>query len=239
MRQFKSASGAIAIVGSIALAMAVATPQSAPGQAPNPVVVMNPNNQPVPVHVRGVTTVDGTVTTNQGGVWTVRLNPATSVSLSPGTLVGLAGGTSVAVNNPPSDPVPVRDVDAPTEIFQAEESIEIPLGVLQGSVNFGTVPVGRRLVIEQVSAMFFDYVLLATPHTPPSELSVRAGNTRHFLIPVYQVDSDWGDVFVVHHQMRMYANAGEAVQVFIKRRLSNGNAAHATATISGYYVQAP
>jgi hypothetical protein len=145
---------------------------------------------------------------------------------------------SVHVNNQADNPVLVRHVDAPMEIFQAEGTVEIPIGVYQGAVDFGTVPDGRRLVVEQVSAIVSDFVSLPE-RIPPTEFALKAGTTRHFLIPVFEADSDLGDIFVVNHQMRMYASAGDAVQVAIRRRLANGGSAHLTATISGYLVAAP
>ena len=146
--------------------------------------------------------------------------------------VGITGTPNVLVGNTEVMPVPVRDVDRPTaEPFQQEVEVTIPEGH-GGENGFITVPAGKILVIEQVSA---------TGNAPDGQslsfyvLSrVLPDDTRrpHRLLAVKEEDVP-NSFFVASQQVRIYAEAVASVRI---SRVGSAGTASATFVVSGHLV---
>jgi hypothetical protein len=101
--------------------------------------VVNTTNEPVPVAVQGNPNVNvvnsPTVKAQQNGAWNV----------------GITGTPTVSLDDSPTNPISVRDVDRPTaQPFQYETEVTLEEG--EGGQNAAIpVPQGKLLVIEYVS----------------------------------------------------------------------------------------
>jgi hypothetical protein len=87
-------------------------------------------NTPLPVSVQGTTSITGNV------------NVATLPAIT------LAAGTAVKINNPPEQPVLVREVSNGAEVARLGVSWVIPSGQNGIEQSVFTVPAGKNLVIE-------------------------------------------------------------------------------------------
>src|SRR4030095_9094401 len=87
-------------------------------------------NTPLPVSVQGTTSITGNV------------NVATLPAIT------LAAGTAVKINNPPEQPVLVREVSNGAEVARLGVSWVIPSGQNGIEQSVFAVPAGKNLVIE-------------------------------------------------------------------------------------------
>src|SRR5262249_22229823 len=112
------------------------------GAAPPPtdaVKVINTTAEAVPVAAQGTTNIAGTGRAQQSGTWNVSMN----------------GTPPVQLDNNQSNPLPVRNVDGPTrQPFQQQVQVTLDPGALGQNAGV-TVPSGKLMVIEQVSAQSF------------------------------------------------------------------------------------
>jgi len=239
MKRFRQSLTVAAGVLALAGVVAVTTPQRASAQltGQTTIVPVKVTNTPLPVAAQGTTTVAGSVQAQQSGTWTVGVVPGTTVGLAAGTTIGVnLAGTSVTVANPAASPVLVRDVDA-RQPFQTDFPVQFLPGAGQGGVFGLGVPIGKRFVVEHVSALF----TLPPGQTIVSATLVGSDATCQcidFLAPVLVGRaSDGSSVFVANHQTRVYAGDGNN-SGFMATRYP----ADATATIqvflSGYLMSA-
>jgi len=142
-------------------------------------------------------------------------------------------GHASAVNNPNPNPSPqpapqlVRDIDNPArQPFQRQLGFEV---TEFGGFSSFTVPAGKRLVIEYVSASG------VVPSGDSMQYLVVTGEVQNF-IPVAQQASAPGVVFCVAGlQTRLYAEPGTSVTLGALRTGSTGTSS-ANISISGYLV---
>jgi hypothetical protein len=152
---------------------------------------------------------------------------------------------TVSVSNLGGTPLPVRDVDNPArQPFQAS-IIEPPLGT--PNPVFFTVPAGKRLVIEYVSAE----ALALDPDcvTPPRfALTTTAGGTplAHFFYPensgTISFSGNTAKVYGLSRQTRIYADPLTQVKLNVRTDalpLCSYNSAGRDLHISGYLVNVP
>ncbi len=143
-----------------------------------------------------------------------------------GTL-SLANGSAVAVNNPASSPVLVRDVDRGTP-FQISRIVQ--------DVNFleiGPVPTGQRWIIEHVSSDVEGVPLSGAVSVNYFFLLTTDGSARDVLIPQTTAPL----YFVANSHTKFIVNPGQTVRVGW-----NGVAGlqfSTSAFISGVIVPAP
>jgi len=202
------------VFGGLSVALVILTSGPAPAQAPPPsvpVTVVNTTANPVPTAAVGTTLVAfrGTPTIN------------------------LASGT-VTVGNSVTSPVQVHNVNDATTPFEGRLVFNIDPGNQQNHGSF-TVPTGKRLVIEHISANT----------TGPSGQKFIAGLTSEvtggggltWLVLQFQgtfpLSTGPVDVFTLSQSMRVYT---ESPPVFIVTRTDITGSATADATISGYLV---
>ena len=102
---------------------------SAQAEGSAPVTVIN---TPLPVSLSGTGTISGVVTAQQAGAWNVGVTSLPAVQLASGTTVGITGS--------------VANTD-PRNAFAAELCVDAGAGCGEPV----TIPVNKRLVIEQVS----------------------------------------------------------------------------------------
>ena len=192
---------------------------AAGGQASN-VLVINTTSQPIPTRATGTTAVAGTVAATQSGPW------------------------SVDVTNTAASPVPFRDVDNPArQPFQAQ----VVGGFADGASTTGdilatTVPAGKRLVIEHVSAFG---TMLPTQKVIKGGSKVTWDDPSSVMVFSYLWQSQGSnadgsrDYFVVSEALRGYANPGP-INCFAERdSFAGANPNSVTFTISGYFVDCP
>jgi len=125
------------LIGALGVAILAGTlvltnpqPASTQGGGPGPaqVQVVNTTAQPVPTTAQGTTTIAGNV--------------------------GLTGMPTVQVGNSASSPVLVRDVDNPAkQPFRKGIITAINNGSAVGVGNFVDIPLGKRFVVEHISAL--------------------------------------------------------------------------------------
>jgi hypothetical protein len=144
-----------------------------------------------------------------------------------------AAPAEVVVVNTPAEVIPVS-INEP-EPFQAAANVTQLSGANAGVLTFPTVPAGKRLVIEYVTA---------SGQVPPGQfvellnVSTTSGNgaVTHNLLVFAQPPAGNGDTVArAAQQVKLYANDGTSVKV-IFRRSSPAGVAFFGATISGYLV---
>lgn len=106
---------------------------------------------PLPLPISGSTSVSGTVSAQQSGVWNVGITGAPSVNVANTPTIGLASGASVTINNPGASPVLIRDVDAVSTPVQQQASRTLGPFASEDTFAIFTVPSGKRLIIEYAS----------------------------------------------------------------------------------------
>ncbi len=212
MLRIKNTLIALISLGAFIALVAVAIPITSLGHAAGTDKDVNVVNTP------NVNVVNSpTVQAQQNGVWNV----------------GVTGTPTVHVANSTLGPILVRDVDRPTaQPFEQEIDVTLPNG--QGGENaFLSVPLGKLLVIEQVSAngtapsgqhLNFSILSRVLP-----DLTLRP----HRLSSVQEIGSP-ETFFVQSQQVRIYADA--TVGVRIDRGSANTGTANATFVVSGYLV---
>ena len=117
---------------------------------------------------------------------------------------------TVAVSNLGSSPLPVRDVDNPArEPFQARLCMVSGAATCTGTLAFPTsvsVPVGKRLVIEQIAGECFPS---ATTLALGLTVTVNSTTVTHLFGIEYPVGS--GTTGYTNHTTRLYADGGTSV----------------------------
>lgn len=185
------------------------------------VVVVNTAAQPVPVAVQGTATIAGTVSLASGS--SIGINPSSN---------------TVQLGNTVDNPVMVRDVDNPArQPFQEEFAITLPDNFGGENATF-MVPLGKRLVIEYVSARGF----VPAGQTLTFSIRTRQGNTPngvvHYLVSTEQGFSGTSTGFVAGQVMRLYADPGTQVLVRAGRNPATGTG-NAFIAVSGHFVDVP
>ena len=215
-----------AVVGFTMLIGATAILTPIPSHAQN-----GPSNQP-PQNVSVVNTpsvsVANTPSVTIGNTPTVTVsNPIALVS---GTQVQLSGTPTVLVGNQAANPVWVRDVDNPArQPFQITLRFTVPPGSRVGSASFNT-PVGKRIVIEYVSADLAnlpdDYQMFGSV----VETYLNGQQTAH-LIPAVRP--------VTGQLVRVYGDPDTGVTVAAYLRLPIASGVSFQYSLSGYFVDTP
>lgn len=126
-------------------------------QFSSPVRVVNNNQQPVPVSPQGTTAVAGTVTIGNTPQQAVPVAPQGTTTVA-GT-VGISGTPSVTIANLGTSSVPTVNLSDPGRQalnLQVNVACVSQIGDCEGTTTFVaaglTVPGGKRLVIEHISA---------------------------------------------------------------------------------------
>jgi hypothetical protein len=177
--------------------------------------VINTTAEPVPTVAQGTTAVSGTVQAQQNGTWNV----------------GIVGMPVVKIGSDPENPIYVRDVDGAKQPFQTE--VEVTLEPGAGGQNAGIpIPVGKLMVIEQISASAFapagqKLLFSMLTHVAP-DLTLR----RNFLQTTH--DTFGGNFFMTSQSVRIYADTPSAA-VRVDRDLTT-NTVTATFVVSGYFI---
>ena len=158
------------------------------------VIVRNTTANPVPVQQLGPVTVDGTV----------------GITGTP--TVGITGTPNVTVSNLPLAPgagaLLTRSVDEPARHgFQATCAAS---GTGLITCNLGTVPAGKTLVIDTISAAIFTEPQAALA-TVAVITAIGSTTTTHYLVPVTIGSSGANDFYAAHHSTRIFAQAGSSV----------------------------
>jgi len=215
------------------------------------VKVVNTTAEPVPVQ--------GTLQSAQSGTWNVGINNTANVNVTnsstnpvqmtgnvtiSGTpVVGLDAANNTvkfdSVNNTvkidPATPVVVRDVDNPArQPFQASVS---PVAVTAGNTAFvfmTQVPVGKRLVIEQVTSQ--GSVLSGAAVQMQIVTDLGGGETSHALVFTRQGTDGVSDYFAASQVTRLYADPNSPIT--IQAQGINGGGTFSF-SISGYLVNLP
>jgi hypothetical protein len=151
----------------------------------------------------------------------------------------------VTVVNGATAPVPVRDVEVDARALravQASMDLDLPAQAQAPSRTVLTVAAATRLVIEQVTWR----VRVPTGETATVSLVTTAGGTlaEHSFQTARQSKNGPGqDEFVASHPVRLYADPGTPVRMFVRRQGPDGTAVggpgSARLTISGYSVPLP
>ena len=131
---------------------------------------------------------------------------------------------------------PVRDVDAPALNPHGDGIAFTIASGITTQVNLSPVPVGKRYVIEHITAT------ASVPHgqTGFFFIDTRSGGTNvSLVVPVNQqfVDTVFAgsDLLVTGQSVRFYADPGTTPSISF-RRSSNSGSASFQAFLSGYYV---
>jgi len=144
----------------------------------------------------------------------------------------------VTIINSAKNPAPVRDVDNARQPFQLTATNFVPKGDSGNVKTIFTVPDGKRLVIETISARA-ELALVDTPNRVEVLTKSELSTAFHEILVLKQgLNLNGQDVYVGTHYMRAYAEPGTDV-VFQFTRSNVGNDAPATVTITGYFVDLP
>ena len=198
------------------------------------VVIVNTSAQPVPTTVQTLPSISGSVSITNTP--TVNLQPGATVGISPaGNVVRVGGVVSVSdADNPARQPAEVLIATG----FTSGSLVITPNGCIfvSGTCIGGTVPPGKRLVIESAGAD------VRLPSGQKALVSVFIGRTTGGIshpIPVTGHGTFAGqDVFHGSQALRMYADPGTTISAVVQRDSSSGDGS-ATVTFSGYFVDIP
>jgi hypothetical protein len=216
MKTFKHYLRLAAAIGILSFTLALTTADLTPlfSAVPAPVAqvfVTNDAANPVPTAAQGTTTVGGTVSAQQSGVWKVDVN-----------------GTTL-----------VRDVDQAARNRynggQLLSSIQdgADSSCASGFAGVFEVPAGKRLVIEYVSGTAS--ALAGQPLT--MSLGLPGGVLIYSFLPSKWAGDGTRDFFVLSQATRLYADSGP-LTVCASRVGTNGSAPF-NLTVSGHLVDFP
>ena len=183
-----------------------------------------------------------TVNAQQSGVWNVGISgtPAVIVSNFPATTNAAIDPSANTVKIDTSDPVAVRDVDNPArQPFRKSVFVSLPDGTTFAAINPGiTPPVGKRLVIEAISA---------SGNIPSGQKYACSLNiTDQFAQVLFDLDlsltlqATFGpvDTFQGNTTTRVYLESSDNVAFDVFRSAGAG-AAGVRVSFSGYLADAP
>jgi len=188
--------------------------------------VINTPTQAVPTIAQGTTTVAGAVSITNA--------PTVHAQQSGAWNVGLTGSPTVQVGNALANPVLVRDVDRPTaQPFEQQVAVTIPDGG-GGENAFFSIPSGKLLVIQQVSAIG------TAPSGQKLHFSILSHVAPDFTQRIHWLSAEHEQGFpetfyVQSQQVQIYADASQGY-VRIDRVGGNTGTASATFVVTGYLV---
>jgi hypothetical protein len=209
------------------------TASSAPTSQTQSVKVVNTLSEPVPI--QGTATVNGTVQAAQAGTWNVGISGTPVVGLDAANNTVKFDAVNNTVKIDAATPVMVRDVDNPAiEPFQGFASIVLPFGQTQGSRQITTVPAGKVLVIEDVSA---DGRLSAGDKL--IGLAIYGGGPLYYLVPNDVGTDEIGRrMYIASQHVRFYFTEGTQVGCFAQRDTANGQP-DVNFSVFGYFIDKP
>jgi hypothetical protein len=185
---------------------------------------------PATTNVNVVNTPNVNVVNNPG---VTVLNSPTVQSQQSGTWdVGITGSPTVTVGNTSANPVPV--VASPPSPFQEEVILVFNNG--SNSANGGfSVPTGKRLVIEHVSATAALAEGQQLTGTRIDTLQVGGGSQKgHYFVASFQANVPGiGDYYAISQETRLYAIGTVPVNAF---RNGTTGTAQMNISVSGYLV---
>jgi hypothetical protein len=231
-RRNRLALAALLLVGgALSFGPSPTPPAVAQGEPPgNRVRVINTSAEPVPTSAVGTTPVSGILGLDQAanGVRIVN-GQAQPVPVAPVGVTRVGG--DVRVENSPADPVAVRDA-AVWNAVHVSESLRTAEALSQHPVF--NVPAGKRLVIEFVS------VVLEVPHDEWAGVAIENrlnGAAARNWLELGRLRRVSSDRFTASEQVRLYADPGTVVQVFLARDpLGAGGEMVGSINLSGYLV---
>jgi hypothetical protein len=169
-----------------------------------------------------------------------------TVQLAGTSTVQVSGTTSVKVQNDSSAPVPVQDVSKPKQTpFQVNQNFGPSpfLNDNRASMTI-TVPAGKRLVIEHVSARAQADFGAQTPVVLFSISTTVAGvSVEHFLDVSQVFNFNSAGIQQSHHlisqAMKLSSDPGSTVQAIALSTSQTGHSIDVNFAISGYLEDAP
>ncbi len=158
----------------------------------------------------------------------------TNVAVTGTPTVGLdAGNNTVKIDT--SNPVLVRDVDNPArQPFEGSTSLVVVFGQTQALGHFITVPAGKVLIVEHVSA---DALLAGNDRLV--SLAIYGNGISHYVVPNDAgMDNIGRHRFSVSQQVRFYFTEGVQVSCFAERADTNSQPG-INVSLFGYFVDKP
>jgi hypothetical protein len=231
-----------------------------------PVKVVNGTTAPVPTSVLGTATVSGIVNLANGAK--VGIDPAnSSVNIANTPTVNIAAGSkltldptnssvsiantptvalsatanSVRVSNTATTPAFVRNADDARQAFQADATVSVLNGATAASARLTTVPAGKRLIIEQISAIGA-VSLVSAGGIASVQTSVDNKQVRHFInlnLQAFSAFSSFSARPTADQLTRIYADPGTDVDAVVNLDNSVGTSDVLQVSISGYLVDFP
>ncbi len=217
------------LVGSLVLSGAYTSNAAPPPAGAQDVKVVNTSANPVPTQAQGTTDIAGivsvtntpTVLAKQGGPWNV----------------GISGTPTVQIDNAANAPVFVREVDNPARhAFQSSILFDIPDSFIEVCPTLATVPIGKRMVIQYVSAR------VTLPFSDQKIDEIRLRTTVNGVEAFHDLKVEPTGVFNrfrVAQPVQVYADPSALVELCVSRTLTAGMAPFNSATLSGYLVDIP
>jgi hypothetical protein len=155
----------------------------------------------------------------------------TAVGIALVALALIMVGTRTLRAVPRQEHVLVRDADNPARHgFEAAVDVALPDGFGGNNALLATVPPGKLLVVEHVSAVAF---------LPPGQkfsAGVHSEFTRmHHLVSTARGSFGSSDLFEISQPIRIYVGPGASLNVRVDRDLASG-AGQARFTVSGYLI---
>jgi len=183
---------------------------SAGPNAPAPVIVSNTSANPVPVVQQGPVSIAGGVT--------------------------ISGTPNVTVGNTAAFPLPVQDVDRPT----AEPVVGTFVNASPFNfINMYTVPVGKRLIVEHVSALLNVPTGVKVIDGQLNDLLGAGPIGKLYLLPTFTgASSSTTDRYVISQPIKFYVAGGDTLQAVFDSFPST-QSLDAFCSFSGYLVDAP
>jgi hypothetical protein len=181
-----------------------------------------------------------TINAQQSGTWNVGINGTPVVGLDAGNNTVKFDAVNNTVKVDPTNPLSVRDMDNPArQPFRKSVFVSLADGSTFNAINPGiTPPVGKRLVIETISA---------SGNVPSGQKFACSLNlTDEFAQPIFNLEMPLSlsgtfgpvDTFQGTTTTRMYVDPSDNVTFYAFRTAGTG-AAGMRVNFSGYFVDVP
>jgi hypothetical protein len=156
------------------------------------------------------------------------------------TSAGVIHDATLTGEGTTTSPLSAVQAEALIEPIRQSITFSIPSGEFYTEVSLYTVPTGKRLVIEHVSAgcamplgqRVQGFAILTQPTAGPPTLGALD------LVPAFVGDFPGESLFTASTPMKLYGHAGTTVQVFASRRVTTGEPI-CSFSISGFLVDRP
>lgn len=199
------------------------------------------NEAVAPNVVKSLNNLTGDVSLQAGANITVTPSGNRLIVAAPNALASVTTDASLTGNGTPASPLRVAPVVDTTARFSESFEFTISPNIGTGGVELMTVPAGKRLVVENVSAQCIG--VPAGQFISKFEISIYGSlpkRSRLFLVSVFSGgDPGLGNIYVASSPVKFYVDAGYTVQGNAWRGSVSSGTIYCSFNYSGSLIEQP